>query len=78
MWIIGVYNKWLNLKETGEVKIRTSIWQFGLFTEKAVSARQSSGFLELKMQGDLQVSTVICINILQWLLELKTPTQGAC
>lgn len=77
MWVIGMYNEWLNLKNIERLRSGQASGNSGCLLKRTLKLHLG-GFLELKMQRGLQVNTGTYINILQWLLELKTSTQGAC
>lgn len=77
-----MYNEFLNLKKmerlwSGQASGSLYCSSKRLSLQSRALTLHLGGFLELRMQRGLQVKTGACINILQWLLELKTTTQGA-
>lgn len=78
-----MYNEFLNLKKmerlwSGQASGSLCCSSKRLSLQSRALTLHLGGFLELRMQRGLQVNTGASINILQWLLELKTPTRGAC
>lgn len=78
-----MYNEFLNLKKmerlwSGQASGSLCCSSKRLSLQSRALTLHLGGFLELKMQRGLQINTGVCVNILQWLLELKTTTQGAC
>lgn len=77
-----MYNEFLNLKKmerlwSGQASGSLCCSSKRLSLQGRALTLHLGGFLELRMQRALQVNTGASINILQWLLELKTTTQGA-
>lgn len=77
-----MYNEFLNLKKmerlwSGHASGSSCCSSKRLSLQSRALTLHLGGFLELRMQRGLQVNTGAWINILQWLLEWKTTTQGA-